>query len=120
MFLSDRNRCCRTLISLKMNAHRPVMFGRPDCPHMFGSVMYVHIDCLLCLRHRERLETLLRGLTPRRGEISDAMLFCLERAEAAEEVVSCITESLSIAHTPLQKKVHIQLHSTKLEFPNHS
>ncbi|KAK9974604.1 hypothetical protein ABG768_022684 [Culter alburnus] len=55
--------------------------------------------------HRERLEALLRGLTPRRDEIGDAMLFCLERAEAAEEVVSCITESLSIAHTPLQKKI---------------
>lgn len=55
------------------------------------------------------MEALLRGLTPRRDEIGDAMLFCLERAEAAEEVVSCITESLSIAHTPLQKKVHTQL-----------
>uniref|UniRef100_A0A8C7HU68 Zgc:163098 n=1 Tax=Oncorhynchus kisutch TaxID=8019 RepID=A0A8C7HU68_ONCKI len=37
--------------------------------------------------HRERLETLLRGLTPRREDVGDAMLFCLERAEAAEEVV---------------------------------
>ncbi|XP_026105261.1 U2 snRNP-associated SURP motif-containing protein-like [Carassius auratus] len=55
--------------------------------------------------HREKLEALLRGLTPCRDEIGDAMLFCLERAEAAEEVVSCITESLSIAHTPLQKKI---------------
>ncbi|XP_028839203.1 U2 snRNP-associated SURP motif-containing protein-like isoform X2 [Denticeps clupeoides] len=55
--------------------------------------------------HREKLETLLRSLTPRRDEIGDAMLFCLERAEAAEEVVSCITESLSILQTPLQKKV---------------
>uniref|UniRef100_A0A9J7WY09 Zgc:163098 n=2 Tax=Cyprinus carpio carpio TaxID=630221 RepID=A0A9J7WY09_CYPCA len=57
------------------------------------------------LKAEERLEALLRGLTPRRDEIGDAMLFCLERAEAAEEVVSCITESLSIAHTPLQKKI---------------
>ncbi|KAI4871404.1 hypothetical protein NFI96_007445, partial [Prochilodus magdalenae] len=54
--------------------------------------------------HREQLEVLLRGLTPRRVEIGDAMLFCLEKAEAAEEVVSCIAESLSILHTPLQKK----------------
>uniref|UniRef100_A0A8C1X0R3 Zgc:163098 n=1 Tax=Cyprinus carpio TaxID=7962 RepID=A0A8C1X0R3_CYPCA len=57
------------------------------------------------LKAEERLEALLRGLTPCRDEIGDAMLFCLERAEAAEEVVSCITESLSIAHTPLQKKI---------------
>ncbi|XP_076866924.1 U2 snRNP-associated SURP motif-containing protein-like [Brachyhypopomus gauderio] len=55
--------------------------------------------------HREQLEALLRGLTPRRVEIGDAMLFCLERAEAAEEVVTCIAEALSILHTPLQKKV---------------
>ncbi|XP_057208774.1 U2 snRNP-associated SURP motif-containing protein isoform X1 [Triplophysa rosa] len=55
--------------------------------------------------HRERLESLLRGLTPRRDEIGDVMLFCLERAEAAEEVVSCITEALSLLHTPLQKKI---------------
>ena len=33
------------------------------------------------------------------------MLFCLERAEAAEEVVGCIAESLSLLQTPLQKKV---------------
>lgn len=68
---------------------------------------------------------MLRGLTPCRDEIGDAMLFCLERAEAAEEVVSCITESLSIAHTPLQKKVptHLQqykdtvgVHKSQLEF----
>ncbi|XP_051950316.1 U2 snRNP-associated SURP motif-containing protein-like isoform X1 [Xyrauchen texanus] len=55
--------------------------------------------------NRERLEALLRGLTPDRNEIGDAMVFCLERAEAAEEVVSCITESLSLPHTPLQKKI---------------
>ncbi|CAB1332990.1 unnamed protein product [Coregonus sp. 'balchen'] len=55
--------------------------------------------------HRERLETLLRGLTPRREDVGDAMLFCLERAEAAEEVVGCIAESLSLLQTPLQKKI---------------
>ncbi|XP_062341594.1 U2 snRNP-associated SURP motif-containing protein isoform X1 [Osmerus eperlanus] len=55
--------------------------------------------------HRERLETLLRGLSPRRDEVGDAMLFCLERAEAAEEVVGCIAESLSLLQTPLQKKI---------------
>lgn len=33
------------------------------------------------------------------------MLFCLNHAEAAEEIVECITESLSILKTPLPKKV---------------
>uniref|UniRef100_A0A8C7PX45 Zgc:163098 n=1 Tax=Oncorhynchus mykiss TaxID=8022 RepID=A0A8C7PX45_ONCMY len=57
------------------------------------------------LKTEERLETLLRGLTPRREDVGDAMLFCLERAEAAEEVVGCIAESLSLLQTPLQKKI---------------
>ncbi|KAJ7996644.1 hypothetical protein DPEC_G00239180 [Dallia pectoralis] len=55
--------------------------------------------------HREKLEELLRGLTPRRDEVGDLMVFCLERAEAAEEVVGCIAESLSLLQTPLQKKI---------------
>ena len=58
-----------------------------------------------CPRHRRRLEGLLRELGPRRGEVAEAMAFCVERAEAAEEVVLLISESLSMLHTPLQKKV---------------
>lgn len=75
-----------------------------------------HAMCVcVCVRHREQLEVLLRGLSPRRVEIGDAMLFCLERAEAAEEVVSCIAESLSMIQTPLQKKVHT--HARTLPLP---
>lgn len=55
-------------------------------------------------RHRQRLETLLKELTPSRADIANAMLFCLERADAAEEVVGHITESFSLLQTPLQKK----------------
>lgn len=55
--------------------------------------------------HRLRLETLLKELTPRKDDIGDAMVFCLQRAEAAEEVVSLIAESLSMLQTPLQKKI---------------
>ncbi|KAJ8348194.1 hypothetical protein SKAU_G00267830 [Synaphobranchus kaupii] len=55
--------------------------------------------------HREKLENVLRALAPCREEIGDAMLFCLERAEAAEEVVGCIAESLSLSQTPPQKKI---------------
>lgn len=54
---------------------------------------------------RDKLEEILRGLTPRRGDIGEAMLFCLNHAEAAEEIVECITESLSILKTPLPKKI---------------
>lgn len=47
---------------------------------------------------------MLRGMSPRRGDIAEAMLFCLGRAEAAEEIVECVAESLSILKTPLPKK----------------
>lgn len=55
-------------------------------------------------RHRQRLETLLKELTPSREDIASAMLFCLDRADAAEEVVGHITDSFSLLQTPLQKK----------------
>ncbi|XP_006002850.1 U2 snRNP-associated SURP motif-containing protein isoform X2 [Latimeria chalumnae] len=54
---------------------------------------------------RDKLEELLRGLTPRKNDIGDAMVFCLNHAEAAEEIVDCIAESLSILKTPLPKKI---------------
>uniref|UniRef100_A0A1A7WGT1 U2 snRNP-associated SURP domain containing n=1 Tax=Iconisemion striatum TaxID=60296 RepID=A0A1A7WGT1_9TELE len=54
---------------------------------------------------RDKLEEMLRGLTPRRGDVAEAMLFCLSHAEAAEEIVECVTESLSILKTPLPKKI---------------
>ncbi|XP_014681632.1 PREDICTED: U2 snRNP-associated SURP motif-containing protein-like [Priapulus caudatus] len=54
---------------------------------------------------RDRLEDMLRGLTPDRVKVADTMIFCLEHSEAAEEVVECIAESLSILQTPLPKKI---------------
>uniref|UniRef100_A0A671PCM0 U2 snRNP-associated SURP motif-containing protein-like n=1 Tax=Sinocyclocheilus anshuiensis TaxID=1608454 RepID=A0A671PCM0_9TELE len=51
--------------------------------------------------YRDKLEELLRGLTPRKSDIAGAMFFCLARADAAEEIVECIAESLSILKTPL-------------------
>ncbi|XP_069749764.1 U2 snRNP-associated SURP motif-containing protein-like isoform X2 [Narcine bancroftii] len=54
---------------------------------------------------RDKLENILRGLAPHRNDVGDAMVFCLNNAEAAEEIVDCIAESLSILQTPLQKKI---------------
>lgn len=68
-------------------------------------VGYVYFNILLFCSERDKLEELLRGLTPRKSDIADAMFFCLTRADAAEEIVECITESLSILKTPLPKKV---------------
>ena len=56
-------------------------------------------------RQRDRLEDLLRELTPERVKIGVAMVWCLDHAESAEEIVECIAESLSILQTPIPKKV---------------
>ncbi|KAM4727275.1 U2 snRNP-associated SURP motif-containing protein [Anableps anableps] len=55
--------------------------------------------------HRQRLETILEELTPSREAIANAMLFCLDRADAAEEVVGHISESFCSLQVPLQKKI---------------
>ena len=56
-------------------------------------------------RQREHLEDLLRNLTPERIKIGDAMFWAIDHAEAADEIIDCITEALSIAQTPAFKKV---------------
>uniref|UniRef100_A0A3Q0RYC9 Zgc:163098 n=1 Tax=Amphilophus citrinellus TaxID=61819 RepID=A0A3Q0RYC9_AMPCI len=55
--------------------------------------------------HRQRLEMLLKELTPSRDDIANAMLFCLDRADAAEEVVGHVSDSFSLLQTSLQKMI---------------
>lgn len=54
---------------------------------------------------REMFEDMLRELTPERQKIQEAMIYCIEHADAAEEIVKCIVESLSLFETPLHKKI---------------
>ncbi|XP_035724594.1 U2 snRNP-associated SURP motif-containing protein-like isoform X1 [Vespa mandarinia] len=54
---------------------------------------------------RDRLEDLLRNISPERIKVAEAMVFCIEHAEAAEEICDCISESLSILQTPVNKKI---------------
>lgn len=54
---------------------------------------------------RDRLEDMLRELTPERLKVGEVMVWCLDHAEAAEEIVECISEALSILQTPLPKKI---------------
>lgn len=54
---------------------------------------------------RDSLEGTLRALEPDRNSIAESMVWCIEQAECAEEVVECITESLSILETPIVKKI---------------
>lgn len=56
---------------------------------------------------RDQLEDMLRELVPERSRIGDTMVWCLDHAEAAEEIVECIAESLSILQTPMPKKVTV-------------
>ncbi|XP_071838285.1 U2 snRNP-associated SURP motif-containing protein-like [Apostichopus japonicus] len=54
---------------------------------------------------RNKLEDMLRSLNVARFSVGESMVFCLEHADAAEEIVDCITESLSIPETPIPKKI---------------
>ena len=56
---------------------------------------------------RDRFEDMLRNLLPDRNPLAETMVWCIEHAEAGEEIVDCIAESLSILQTPLTKKVGI-------------
>ncbi|XP_055538676.1 U2 snRNP-associated SURP motif-containing protein isoform X2 [Wyeomyia smithii] len=59
----------------------------------------------LSVAQRDRLEDLIRHLTPERQKIADAMIFCIEHADAAEEICECIAESLASTETLVKKKV---------------
>ncbi|XP_063237472.1 U2 snRNP-associated SURP motif-containing protein [Bacillus rossius redtenbacheri] len=54
---------------------------------------------------RDRLEDMLRNLSPERSRITEAMMFCIEHGDAAEEICDCLAESLSILQTPIPKKI---------------
>lgn len=68
---------------------------------------------------RDRLEDMLRELTPERTKVGDAMVWCLDHAESAEEIVECITESLSILQTPIPKKLRIKKKKNQLSNKPH-
>ncbi|KAJ6642766.1 U2 snRNP-associated SURP motif-containing protein [Pseudolycoriella hygida] len=59
----------------------------------------------LSTAQRDRLEDLIRHLTPERSKIGDAMIFCIEHAEAADEICECIEESMSSLDTLVSKKI---------------
>jgi len=54
---------------------------------------------------RDQLEDMLRSLLPRQKPVGQVMVFCLKHSDCSEEIVECITESLSILETPLTKKI---------------
>ncbi|KAA0202237.1 hypothetical protein HAZT_HAZT006479 [Hyalella azteca] len=54
---------------------------------------------------RGRLEHMIRHLTPEREKVGEAMVWCIEHAEAAEEICQCLCEALTNNATPVTKKV---------------
>ena len=54
---------------------------------------------------KSELEELIKNLTSEKAKVGEAMVFCLELADHAEEIVECIAESLSMPSTPTPKKL---------------
>ncbi|CAG9137014.1 unnamed protein product [Plutella xylostella] len=54
---------------------------------------------------RDRLEDLIRNLTPCRTAIGEAMAWCLEHAEAANEIAQCLLESMTGENTAPHKRI---------------
>eukprot|EP00123_Amoebidium_parasiticum_P013246 comp21852_c1_seq1/m.31223 comp21852_c1_seq1/g.31223 ORF comp21852_c1_seq1/g.31223 comp21852_c1_seq1/m.31223 type:complete len:722 (-) comp21852_c1_seq1:271-2436(-) len=59
----------------------------------------------LTTKDRDELESILRYVQMDRPSIRNAMGFCIDHSEAAEEIVECVTESLSILETPIPTKI---------------
>ncbi|VVC92624.1 unnamed protein product [Leptidea sinapis] len=53
---------------------------------------------------RERLEDIIRHLTPSRQSVGEAMAWCLEHAEAAAEIAGCLAEALAGDSTAPHKR----------------
>ncbi|XP_041483275.1 U2 snRNP-associated SURP motif-containing protein-like isoform X2 [Lytechinus variegatus] len=60
---------------------------------------------MLTNHQRDKLEDMLRAITMDRYKIGETMVYCLDHADSAEEIVECIAESLAILETPLPKKI---------------
>uniref|UniRef100_A0A1A9V280 U2 snRNP-associated SURP motif-containing protein n=1 Tax=Glossina austeni TaxID=7395 RepID=A0A1A9V280_GLOAU len=69
----------------------------PDAPEVHKGA--------LSTAQRDRLEDLIRHLTPERSKIGDAMIFCIEHADAADEICECVAESLGNPSTLASKKI---------------
>lgn len=62
-------------------------------------------DAPLSDMQRDKFEDLLRGLTAERTAVRDAMVFALDHADCAAEVVEILTEALTLDETPIPTKV---------------
>ncbi|GFS97980.1 hypothetical protein NPIL_585381, partial [Nephila pilipes] len=54
---------------------------------------------------RDKFEDLLRHITPEKYKIAETMIYCIDHAEAAEEIIECVGEAIAIPEAPLYKKI---------------
>lgn len=73
----------------------------------FALLYHKRITVFLFCSHsqRDRLEEFIRQLTPERSKIADAMVYCIEHADAADEICDCIEESFSNIRTQPSRKI---------------
>ena len=50
---------------------------------------------------------MIRNISPEREKIGEAMVWCIEHADAAEEICQMMTESMTNNATALPKKVRV-------------
>lgn len=79
--------------------------GMPDDLVVDDDILRDSSKGALSRSQRDRLEDLLRNLTPEKKRIGEVMVYCIDHAEAAEEIVDCISESLSNESTVPIKKI---------------
>ena len=54
--------------------------------HLIHPKVLPMLFYLFCCRQRDKLEDMLRDLTPERAKIARCMVFCVNHADCAEEV----------------------------------
>ncbi|UJR37661.1 hypothetical protein I4U23_030357 [Adineta vaga] len=91
--------------NVKVEVHTPVISQNNNNNNNNHSNNHSNKRGRLSHRQRDHLEDLLRTLTPERTKVGDVMLWAIDHAEAADEIIDCITESLSIIQTEPFKKV---------------
>lgn len=55
-------------------------------PQTLSPILFLHVTFFPCCRQRDKLEDMLRDLTPERAKIAKCMVFCVNHADCAEEV----------------------------------
>lgn len=75
------------------------------CAFTVRYIRRLRVQLHLARSQRDRLEDIIRTLTPARRSVGEAMAWCLEHAEAAGEVAACLAEALAQPRTAPPRRV---------------